>query len=215
MLKQCLLVRFMLVCLVMTLVTRPVFAANDDAVTGSMTKAERAYLLSELKSSEAALLASINRLTRAQWTFTPSPDAWSVQECAEHLILAEDLIFDEAQKTLKTPAVARLANATSEGSRQIVARMEDRTKRAKAPKVIQPTGKFPTPESAEQEFKLRREKTIAYVRTTNDPLRVHVGDGPSGATADVYQFLLELAAHSARHTVQIREVKAATGYPSL
>src|ERR1039457_1277663 len=189
-------------------------AGQDDAIRGGMTKAERTYLLSELTSSKTALLESIRGLTHAQWTFKPSPDAWSVQECAEHLILAEDLIFDEARKTLGTPAVARLPNATSEGDRQIVAQMEDRSKKAKAPKVIQPAGKFPTPESAAQEFKLRRDKTSAYVKTTNDPLRVHVGDGPSGATADVYQFLLELAAHSARHTSQIREVKAATGYPS-
>jgi hypothetical protein len=140
--------------------------------------------------------------------------AWSIQECAEHLILVEDLIFGEAQKTLKTPAAARLSNATSDGDRQIVAQMEDRSKKVKTPKALQPTGKFPTPDSAAKEFRLRRGKTIAYVKTTDDPLRIHVGDGPAGSPADVYQFLLESAAHSARHTAQIREVKSTTGYPS-
>ena len=192
----------------------PAFAGQDDAATGGMTKAERAYLLSELKSSEMALLGTIKGLTHAQWTFKPSPDAWSIQECSEHLILAEDLIFDEAQKTLKTPPVARLANATSEGDHQVVEQMEDRSKKAKAPKIIQPTGKFPTPESAAKEFELRRNKSIAYAKTTHDPLRIHAGDGPSGSTADVYQFLLEIAAHSARHTAQIREVKSAPSYPT-
>src|ERR1035438_8585058 len=179
-----------------------------------MTKAERTYLLSELTSSKTALLESIRGLTHAQWTFKPSPDAWSIQECAEHLIMAEDLIFGEAQKTMQTPAVARRSNATSEGDRQVVAQMEDRSKKVKTPKILQPTGRFPTPESAAQEFRLRRGKTIAYVKTTDDPLRIHVGDGPSGSPADVYQFLLELAAHSARHTAQIRQVKSITGYPS-
>ena len=212
--KQYLLVRFMLVCTVAALVTRPVFAAKDYAATGDMTKAERAYLLSELKSSEAALLTNIKGLTPTQWTFRPSPDGWSIEECTEHLILAEDLIFNEAQKTLETPAVTRLPNATNDGDRQVVAQMEDRSKKAKAPKIIQPTGLFSTPESAAQEFKLRRDKTIAFVKTTNDPLRVHVGNGPAGPLADVYQFLLEMAAHSVRHTAQIREVKSSTGYPS-
>ena len=179
-----------------------------------MTKAERAYLLSELKSSEKALLGSIRGLTHAQWRFKSSPDAWSIQECTEHLILAEDLIFDEAQKTLTTPPVARLANATSAGDHQVVEQMEDRSKKAKAPKIIQPTGKFPTPESAAKEFEFRRNKSITYVKTTHDPLRIHAGDGPSGSTADVYQFLLEMAAHSARHTAQIRGVKSAPGYPT-
>jgi len=215
MLKQRLLVRFMLVCSVASLVTRPVFAAKDYRATGGMTKAERAYLLSELNSSEESLLTSIKGLSHAQWTFKPSPDVWSIEECTEHLILAEDLIFNEALKVLQTPAVMRLPNATSDGDRQLVAQMEDRSKKAKAPKVIQPTGMFSTPESAAQEFKLRRDRTIEYVKTTNDPLRVHVGDGPAGPPADVYQFLLEMSAHSVRHTVQIREVKSSTGYPSL
>jgi hypothetical protein len=187
---------------------------QDDSTVGGMTPVERAYLVSELKSSEAALLVSIRGLTPAQWTFKPTQDAWSIQECTEHLILAEDLIFGEAQKTLKTPAVARLSNATSEGDRQIVEQMEDRSKKAKAPKVIQPTGKFPTPESATTEFQVRRDRSIAYVEATHDALRIHVGDGPTGSPADVYQFLLEMAAHSARHTAQIQEVKSATGYPS-
>jgi DinB family protein len=185
-----------------------------DSSSGGMSKAERTYLLSLLKSSETSFTSSIKGLTEAQWTYKPSPDSWSIQECAEHLILAEDLIFNESQKVLTTPPAARLSNATSEGDRKIVDGMEDRSKKAKAPKVLQPTDRFPTPESAIKEFQLRRNKTIAYVKTTQDSVRSHVGDGPSGSPADVYQFLLELAAHSVRHTAQIREVKSAPGYPS-
>jgi DinB superfamily len=186
----------------------------EDSSSGGMTRAERTYLLTLLQSSEASFTSSIKGLTEAQWTYKPSPDSWSIQECAEHLILAEDLIFNESQKVLKTAAVARLSNATSEGDRQIVDEMEDRSKKAKAPKVLQPKDSFPTPDSAIKEFQLRRDKTISYVKTTIDPVRIHVGDGPTGSPADVYQFLLELAAHSVRHTAQIREVKSAPGYPS-
>jgi hypothetical protein len=211
-LRQHLALGFMLLWCLASIVS-PLTAAPRDAADGSMTPAERRYLLNELKSSEAGLLGAIKGLTQAQWTFKSAPDAWSIQECAEHLILAEDLIFTEAQKALKTPSVARLSNATSEGDRQVAAQMEDRSKKAKAPKILQPTGKFPTPESAAREFRVRRDKTIAYVKSTNDLLRIHAGDGPAGPTADVYQFLLELAAHSVRHTAQIREVKLSAGYP--
>ena len=209
-----LLVRWLLVCSVAAFVTKPVLAEKDGAVAGEMTKPERAYLLSELRSSEAALLTSIKGLTNAQWTFKSSPEVWSIEECTEHLILAEDLIFGEAQKALETPAVARLPNATSDGDRKLVAQLEDRSKKAQAPKVIQPTGAFSTPESAAQEFARRRDKTIAYVETTKDPIRLHVGVGPAGDPADVYQFLLEMSAHSVRHTEQIREVKENAGYPA-
>ena len=212
-LEQHLAFASMLLCFVASTVS-PVAAAPRNTGDGSMTPTERRYLLNELKSSEAGLLGAIKGLTQARWTFKPAPDAWSIQECAEHLIAAEDLIFTEAQQVLKTPPVARLSNATSEGDRQVVAQMEDRSKKAKAPKILQPTGKFPTPESAAREFRIRRDKTIVYAKSTNDLVRIHAGDGPAGATADVYQFLLELAAHSARHTAQIREVKSAVGYPN-
>jgi hypothetical protein len=96
-LKQHLACWFMLVGCVASMVS-PVAAASRDAADGSMTTSERRYLLDDLKFSEAGLLGAIKGLTQAQWTFKPIPDAWSIQECAEHLILAEDLIFTQAQR---------------------------------------------------------------------------------------------------------------------
>jgi hypothetical protein len=191
----------------------PACATSDDASTGRMTKQERAFLVSQLTSSRNAMLAKIHKLSQAQWTFKPAPDKWSIAECAEHLILAEDLIFNEAQKTLHTPVATRLDIATPEGDRQVLAQIEDRSKKAKAPAVLQPSEKFATPESATKEFMRRRNNTIDYVKHTHDPVRAHVGDGPSQNTRDVYQFLLELAGHTVRHTTQIEEIKSASGFP--
>jgi uncharacterized damage-inducible protein DinB len=191
----------------LALLTGPVFAAE-----GGMTEAERAYLLKELKSSEKGMLASIDGLSPAQWTFKPAPAVWSVQECAEHIILAEEFIFSGSQKMLASPEAARLATANREGDAKIVAMIEDRSAKAKAPEAIVPSGKFPTPASAAEEFEKRRQKTIEYVTNTQDPLRVHSGQGPIGPM-DSYQLLLLLAAHSARHTAQIREVEGNASYP--
>jgi hypothetical protein len=185
----------------------PAFAAD-----GSMTPAERAYLLEQLETSKKDMLASIQGLSAAQWTFKPAPAVWSVQECAEHIILAENFIFDGAQKVLKTPAVDRPARSTEEVDRKIVAGVQDRSHKATAPEAIVPSGKFAAPEDAAREFIARRDKTIAYVTSTTDDLRVHVAPGPAGPM-DSYQFLLLLAAHSARHTAQIREVEGNPAYP--
>src|ERR1700689_2041610 len=87
----------------------PVFAAD-----GSMTPAERAYLLEQLESSKKNMLASIQGLSAAQWTYKPAPEVWSVQECAEHIILAENFIFGGAQQILKTPVVERPAISNEE-----------------------------------------------------------------------------------------------------
>jgi len=182
------------------------------AAEGSMNVDERAYLLDQLETSKKGMIASIQGLTDAQWKFKPAPAVWSVQECAEHIILAEEYIFNGAQQVLKTPAVPRPAMSNPEVDKKFVAGVQDRSKKATAPEPLVPGAKFATPEDAIREFTVRREKTIAYVKSTNDDLRVHVAPGPAGPM-DAYQFLLLLASHSARHTSQIREVEANANYP--
>ncbi len=185
----------------------PLFAAE-----GSMTSDERAFLLEQLETSKKGVIAAIQGLTPAQWKFKPAPAVWSVQECAEHIILAEEYIFGGAQQILKTPAVARPATSNPDVDKKIVAGVEDRSKKVTAPEPLVPAAKFATPEDAVREFIARRDKTIAYVKSTNDDLRVHVGPGPAGPM-DSYQFLLLLSSHSVRHTLQIREVEANAAYP--
>jgi hypothetical protein len=185
----------------------PVMAAE-----GAMTDAERAYLLDQLQQSKKEMLASIQGLTAAQWKFKPAPAVWSVAECAEHIVLAEDFIFTGSQMALKSPAAPRLEHADADHDHGLVAAVKDRSRKATAPEPITPAGKFDTPDAAMREFTTRRDKTIAYVKSTNDDLRAHAADGPAGKM-DAYQFLLLLAAHSSRHTAQILEVEANANYP--
>jgi len=193
----------------LTLAIAPVFAAEN----GAMTDSERAFLLDQLEQTKKDMLASINGLTAAQWKFKFAPNVWSVAECAEHIALAEDFIGGLAQQLLKTPAVDRPATSNSETDHKMVVMIGDRSHKATAPEPIVPTGKFATPEDAAREFTERRDRTIAYVKTTNDDLRVHVTtQGPLG-TMDAYQVLILVAAHSGRHTAQIREVEANPGFP--
>jgi hypothetical protein len=187
-------------------------AAPALAAEGSINPAERAYLLEQLESSSKGMLASIQGVSAAQWAFKPAPTVWSVKECAEHIILAEDFLFGTVQKILQSPAVARPEGSNEQVDHIIVAKVQDRSQKATAPEAIVPSGKFATPEEAAREFTARRDKTIAYVKSTNDPLRVHVAPSPGGPM-DAYQFLLLLASHSARHTAQIREVQSNAGYP--
>jgi hypothetical protein len=179
---------------------------------GAMSPAERSYLLDLLESSKTGMLASIQGLSDAQWKFKPAPEVWSVQECAEHLILAEEFIFGASQKMLQTPAVPRPATSTTEADHKLVAIIQDRSKKATAPEPIVPSAKYATPADAMREFTARRDKTIAYVKSTNDELRVHAAPGPAG-TMDGYQALLLLASHSVRHTMQIKEVESNAAYP--
>jgi uncharacterized damage-inducible protein DinB len=188
----------------------PLLAADS----GAMTPAERAYLIEQLEQSKKNMLASIQGVTDEQWKFKPAPNVWSVAECSEHIILAETYIFGASQQALKTPAVARLATANAESDKKLVALIQDRSQKATAPEPIVPSGKFATPADAAREFAAKRDMTIAYVKTTQDDLRIHTLARPTGGPMDAYQFLLLLASHSARHTAQIREVQGNAGYPN-
>jgi uncharacterized damage-inducible protein DinB len=186
----------------------PLLAAGD----GAMNDSERAFLLDQLEQSKKNMLASIQGLNDAQWKFKPAPNVWSVAECAEHIVLSEDFIFNSARGILKTPAVDRMPSSNAEVDKKFVVGVEDRSHKATAPEPIVPSGKINSPADAAREFIARRDKTIEYVKTTTDDLRIHVADGPAGKM-DAYQFLILLAAHSTRHTAQIREVEANAGFP--
>jgi uncharacterized protein YciI/uncharacterized damage-inducible protein DinB len=179
---------------------------------GKMNDAERDYLLGQLEQSKKAMLASINGLSDAQWRFKSAPAVWSVQECAEHIVLAEDLLLSMAQQSLKSPAVERPATANLDYYKGFAAKVQDRSQKAKAPEPLVPSQRFATPDDAAREFIARREKTIAYIKDSKDDLFLHIVNGPAGSM-DTYQFLVLLAAHSARHTAQIREVQSNAGYP--
>src|ERR1700678_1585843 len=150
------------------------------ADSGAMTKAERAYLIEQLELSKKNVLASIQAVSEAQWKFKPAPNVWSVAECAEHIVLAEDFIYGFSQRALKTPAVARLATANADADKKLVAAIQDRSKKHTAPEPITPCGYFYTPADAVREFTAKRDKTIAYVKNTKHDLRVHTFDSPAG-----------------------------------
>src|SRR5271154_4170814 len=111
------------------LAVAPAMAAD----TGVLNDSERAFLIEQMEMSKKAFLSSISGLSEAQWTFKPAPAVWSVQECAEHIILAESYIFAGAQRVLKTPAVPRPERSNSEFDHQLAMGVQDRSHKATAP----------------------------------------------------------------------------------
>lgn len=189
----------------------PAMAADG----GTLNDSERAFLIEQMEISKKAFLASIAGISEAQWTFKPAPNVWSVQECAEHIVLSETFLFDTTQQMLKAPAVARPERSSAQFDRQLAIGVQDRSHKATAPAPIDPAGRASTltPAGAVKQFTAKRDENEAYVKTTNDDLRVHVANGPAGPM-DAYQFLVLMATHTARHTEQIKEVQANANYPA-
>jgi hypothetical protein len=182
------------------------------AQSGTLTPEERSYLIEQLTKSKQAFIESIQGLSEAQWNYKPAPDKWSIKECSEHIILAEDFIFAGSQKMLQAPAQPRAASSTPEHDRELFAMIQDRSHKATAPEPIRPTGQWPKASDAVAEFTKRRNRNIGYIRDTQDELRTHSSPDTPFGTMDAYQVIVVLAGHSLRHTAQIQEVKASVGY---
>ena len=191
-------------------------AAVSLQAADTLTQGERDFAMSNMHATRKLFLDSVAGLTPEQWNFKPAPDRWSIAECAEHLALSEDLLSGMAKGTLKTPAQPDKAEhgaPARAGDQKILDAVVDRSHKAQAPGPLQPKHKFATPQEAVEHFRASRDANIDYIEKTDDDLRAHFGQGPTGQPRDAYRWFLLMSAHTERHTNQIKEVKADPGYP--
>ncbi|MGH9660760.1 MAG: DinB family protein, partial [Bryobacteraceae bacterium] len=178
----------------------------------ALTPAERDYVIGKLVESRKRFLDSLEGLTEAQWNFKAAPERWSVAECAEHLTVSEQFIFEFAtQKVLKIPKHPDRAEPAKEDDEKIWKSISDRTQKGKAPEPLVPKQRFAGRAALVAEFNQRRDRTVDYAKTTQDDLRDHATPSSIVKLMDAYQYLVVIAAHTWRHTDQIEDVKASAG----
>jgi len=178
-----------------------------------LSKSDRDFAMSHLHASRKLFLDAIAGLSEAQWRYKPSPDRWSVAECAEHIILSEDLLFELATvKVMQSPAQPAKRSPSRDADDKLIQRIVSRDQKGQAPEPLKPTNKWPDPRAAAAECNKKRDRTIDHVEKTEADLRSHFAGSPVGEL-DAYQYLLLLSAHTERHVAQINEVKSGQGYP--
>ena len=187
----------------------PVFAADPH-----MTAAERTQVLNWLDESHKEFFASIDGVSDAQWKWKPAPERWSVGETAEHIVLAEAMLFDFAQKAMASPPNPAWEDQTKGKAEFIIRVMPSRQGKAIAPEPIVPRYGL-TRAQIKERFEQQR---IAILKFATDPqlaLKEHTADHPFPVfgTLNAYQWLIYVPLHTIRHDKQIAEVKATPGYP--
>lgn len=176
-----------------------------------LSPADKQKALAYLESTKKDVLDATKGLSAAQWNFKPGPDRWSIAECMEHIAAAEDYIRGMIENgVMKAPAAPGRDVAAIDAG--IIANVPDRTVKRQAPDEIKPTNRFGSPQGSIDHFVESRAKTEDFVKATLG-LRDHAADSPAGQKWDAYEFVLLIAAHSERHTNQIKEVKADPNYP--
>ncbi|MCI0336953.1 MAG: DinB family protein [Acidobacteria bacterium] len=179
-----------------------------------MTAEERAKTIKWLKDSQQETLDALEKLSDEQLKFKPAPDRWSVIEVAEHILLAEGLLFARVQAALASETNSEWETKTKGKSEFIEKVMVNRQGRAQAPENIVPTGKLSRTELIAK-FKEARAKTYKFTEETQLPLKAHTAEHPFPVfgTLNAYQWLIYIPLHNIRHNQQIAEVKSSPNFP--
>jgi hypothetical protein len=191
----------------------PVIILSFSAADSALTKEEREVAIKYMKETKEGFLNDVKGLSETQLNFKTSPDRWSVAQCIEHIAIAENALMGLIQNNQKQPADPSKRPEVKATDTDVWTKVTDRSRKGTAPEFLKPSGKFKNSEEAVKAFVEQRDKNIEYVQTTNDDLRDHFMPHPAIGPIDDYQWLILIAAHSRRHTLQIEEVKADPGFP--
>src|SRR5262252_1596239 len=134
---------------------------NDSCLSST----ERVQIMRWLEESEAQFFAAIDAVSAAQWTWKPS-SGWSIAEAAEHVVLAEALLFGLVQRALASPPDANCEEQTA-GKTDFIMRVMPSWKQgqAKAPDPLVPQGRF-SPADVRERFCTERARIEAFARET-------------------------------------------------
>ena len=172
-----------------------------------MKAGDRQRLLAHLEMTESWLVSELNGLSPAQLTFRMTTESWSITDVTEHLAIAEPQYWQRVQDSMKQPATTEKLEATDAA---ILWYGIDRTNRQKTGEARVPHGTFKTAADALASFRKLRSTMRDYAQSTSEDLRSRkLLEG----NMDVYQWFLMISTHSQRHILQIREIKAASGFP--
>jgi hypothetical protein len=180
-----------------------------------LSGAERAQAGKVLGEAKAALLNALAGLSPAQRAWQPAPDRWSIDQCAEHIVVTEELLSEQiVSKLLAGPREPQKRAEIRFLDAELLSRLQDRGHKAQAPEILKPTHRFATPADLEAAFSAAHGKLEEAARTSQADWRGRVYSHPLLGTLDAYQWLILAAGHTLRHVQQIEEVKRTAGFPS-
>lgn len=190
------------------------FAIPAGAADAGLSAKERADLIQYLQDARKEFVDSVSGLSDQQWRWKPAPERWSVGECAEHIVLSEEMLFAKAQEAMHNPADPDWATKTAGKTELLLRVMAPRLGKAQAPEEIVPSGKMPRAEIMSR-YEKQRAVTLKFAESDTD-FKEHIAPHPFPIfnPLNAYQWVLYIPLHNMRHDKQIAEVKATPGFPA-
>ena len=180
----------------------------------NMTAEDRAKVVKLLNDSHKQTLDLMEGLSEEQLKFKPAPEKWSVLEVAEHIYMAEGLLFGAVEGALAAKQNPEWETKTKGKTEFLERVMVSRDRKAMAPESIVPSGKL-TRSEVIAKLKEARARSLKFAEETKLPLKAHTLDHPFPIfnTLNAYQWLIYIPLHNIRHNKQIEEVKSDPNFP--
>lgn len=188
-------------------------------VTGTALQAQttpsngKDFLFNYYQQTFDNLKKNVEGLSEDQLQFQPAEDKWSISQCLEHIVFTEKMIFGFTKQVMDTAANPERRKEIKSTDEDIINGITDRSSKFKADASMVGSGKYTNTTDALNDLKNERETILGYLSTVSlEDLRNHISDTPYGAV-DAFQSFLFIAGHTARHTLQIEEIKADKNFP--
>ena len=173
----------------------------------ALSPMERQHLVAHLEMTAAWLADEIGGLTPAQTDFRPDPDAWSIAQVVEHLVVVAPIYWHDLQAALQGP---NTKGTSAMSDADVLWYGIDRTRREQAIAGERPAGELRDVRVALDAYRKHHDRLVHYIKTTGDDLRGHI---VRRQACDAYQWALLISTHEQRHILQIREIKANPRFP--
>jgi hypothetical protein len=169
-----------------------------------MSDSDRREILARLDEGRDALSESLAGVDDRMAVRKPAPEVWSILECVEHVVLAEEFLLSRLMAA--QASASALPNPARE--RTILKRGLDRTTRVESPAAARPCGRYLHLQDAAAGVAAVRARTIDWVAAQEGDLRTWVTDHPLiPGPVNCYETLLILSIHPRRHAEQIRAIR--------
>src|SRR5258708_22152474 len=168
-------------------------------------------VLNYLDTERRALRDAIELVPAELRDQQPGPDRWSVAEVLQHLVIIEKRIGLGMAKWVadaKASGVGPEVETSSVLNSLDLALIADRSRRRNAPEEVRPNGDLDAASAwtalEQTRAALRAAVLPADGLALSDVVKPHLVLGP----INIYQWLLFVGSHEARHTAQVREIAA-------
>lgn len=165
---------------------------------------ERAQVLRWLEESHREFFAVISGVSDDQWNWKPAPERWSVGETAEHIVLAEALLFAFVQRALAGPPNPHWEEQTKGKAELLIQVVPSQEGKAAAPQLLAPRERVTRAEIKER-FATKRTEIVTFARETHLALKEFTlaHPFPVFGILNAYQWLIYVPLHTLRHNKQI------------